>query len=157
MTASSVIAGIFHLALSVFLLVAGVWAYRRFRLPSIPWLLSYLLLCAVLAIPTPHIAKRVVDHAAASGLGPVGSSMTIGEFLVSVSVTASALAAVAQALVAWFILAELAFAYQRFGPREALPAIVAVPREHSRIVGVALLACAVAMPLFWLALLVARA
>jgi hypothetical protein len=157
MTAPSVIAGIFHLSLLAFLVVAGVWIYRRFRLPSIPWLLSYLVIGAVLALPTTQIAKRVVDHAAASGLGPVGSSMTLGEFLVSVSVTASALAVVAQALVAWFILAELAFAYQRFAPSDALPAIVAVPREHSYIVGVALLACAVAMPLFWLALLVARA
>jgi hypothetical protein len=157
MTAPFVIAGSFHLALWVFLLVSGVWAYRRFRLPSIPWLLSYLLLGAVLALPTTHVAKRVVDHAAASGLGPVGSSMTIGEFLASISVTSSALAVVGQALVAWFILAELAFAYQRFAPTDALPAIVSVPRQHSRIVGFALLICAVAMPVFWFALLVARA
>jgi hypothetical protein len=157
MTAPFVIAGIFHLALLVFLLVAGVWVYRRFRLPSIPWLLGYLLVCAVLALPTTHVAKRVVDHARASGLGRVGSSMTVGEFLVSISATSSAFAVVAQALVAWFILAELAFAYQRLGPRDALPAIVSVPRQHSYIVGFALLTCAAAMPMFWLALLLARA
>jgi hypothetical protein len=98
-----------------------------------------------------------VDDAGASGLGPVGTRISIGEFLVSVSMTSSALAAVGQALVAWFILAELAFAYQRFAPTDALPAIVAVPRVHSYIVGCALLACAAAMPLFWLALWVARA
>jgi len=178
MTAPFVIAGIFHLALLVFLLVAGVWAYRRFHLPSIPWLLTYLVLCAVLALPTTSIAKRVVDHALASGLGPVGSTMTVGEFLVSISAASSALAVLAQALVAWFILSELAFAYQRSAPTSALPdtgeirthdltlayqrsaptdvlaAIVAVPRQHSYIVGFTLLVCAVAMPLFWLALLV---
>jgi hypothetical protein len=157
MTASIVVAGTFHLALLMFFVVVGVWAYRRFRLPSIPWLLSYLLLGAVLALPTTHVARRVVDRAAASGLGPVGSRMSLGGFLASTSLTSSALAAVGQALVAWFILAELAFAYQRFAPTDALPAIVAVPRHHSYIVGFALLTCAVAMPVFWLALLVARA
>jgi hypothetical protein len=151
-----VLASICQVALLVFLFVAGVWAYRRFRLPSIPWLLSYLLLGTLLALPATHAAKHVVDDAAASGLGPVGARITLGEFVASVSATSSALAAAGQALVAWFILAELAFAYQKFAPRETLPGIVAVPRQHSAIVGIALLACAAAMPLFWFALLVAR-
>jgi hypothetical protein len=156
MEAAALVAGTFHLALLAFLLVAGVWAYRRFRLPSVPWLLGYLLLGAVLAWPTTQAAKQVVDGAAVSGLGPVGSTMTLGEFLASVSLTSSALAVVGQALVAWFILADLAFAYQRFAPTDPLPAIISVPRQHSYIVGFALLACAAAMPLFWLALLLAR-
>jgi hypothetical protein len=157
MTAAFFIACVFHLTLLVLILVAGVWAYRQFRLPSIPWLLSYLILGAVLALPTTHVAKRVVDQTSASGLSPVGSSITLGDFLVSISVASSAFAAVGQALIAWFILAELAFAYQGFAPRDAIPAIVSVPRRHSYIVGFALLVCAVAIPAFWFALLAARA
>lgn len=148
-----------RLGLWVFLLVAGVWAYRRFHLPSIPWLLIYVVLGALVALPMADASKRVIDHAAASGLGPVGSSISLGEFVLSVSAISTALAAVGQALVAWFILSELAFAYHRLAPigTETLPGIVTAPRQHSYIVGFALLACASAMPLFWLALLVARA
>jgi hypothetical protein len=157
MTAVFVVAGLFRIALLVSLLAAGVWAYRRFRLPSIPWVLAYFVLGAGLALPTTHMAKRVMDKASASGVGPVGSSMTVGEFLASISATSSAFAAAGQVLIAWFILAELAFAYSRSEPTHAVPAVVAAPRQHRYVVGVALVVCAVAMPAFWLALLVARA
>ena len=73
------------------------------------------------------------------------------------AVTTSALGAVARALIAWFILAEVAFAYSRSAPTLAFPGIVLAPRQHSYIVGVALLFCAVVMPVFWAVLLVARA
>jgi hypothetical protein len=99
----------------------------------------------------------VIDGATASGLGPVGSTVSLGAFLALVSVTSSALTAVGQALVAWFILAELAFAYHRLASTETPPPIVFVPLEHSSIVGIALLTCAAVMPLFWLGLLIARA
>jgi hypothetical protein len=159
MTTLFVVATVLRVGLPVFLLVAGVWAYRRFHLPSIPWLLSYVILGPLLALPMADASKRLVDHAAASGLGPIGSSISLGEFVAAVSVTSTALAAVGHALIAWFILSELAFAYHRFEPieTETLPGIVTVPRQHSYVVGFALLACAAAMPLFWLTLLVARA
>ena len=54
MTAPFIIAGMFQVGLLVFLLVAGTWTYRRFRLPSIPWLLSYVLLGALLGLPAAH-------------------------------------------------------------------------------------------------------
>jgi hypothetical protein len=72
-----------------------------------------------------------------------------------VAVTTSALGAVARALIAWFMLAEVAFAYSRSAPSLALRGIILAPRQNSYIVGVALLFCAVVM--LWVVLLVARA
>ena len=156
MTTVFVVGAVFRIALLVFLVAAGVWAYRRFRLPSSPWVLAYILLAAVLEVPTAHAARHVGERALASGLGPIGPSMTIGEFYASISATSAAFAAAAHALIAWFILAELTFAYSRSTPTHALPAIVAAPMQHRYVVGTVLLVCAVAMPAFWLTLLVAR-
>ncbi len=156
MTVAYVAASLAVAAFHVFLIVAGIWAYRRFRLPSLPWLLGYLLLSEVLALFTVHVAKRVIDKASASGITPLGSGFTLSAFLELVQAASSIFDTAGHALIAWFILGELAFAYSRSTPTEALPAIVTSPRRHSTALGIALLVCVVAMPAFWLALLASK-
>ena len=152
-TMLAAVAGCVRIAVLLLLVAAGAWAYRRFRLPSVPWLLAYLLLDSVLAVPTEFVVRHLVDRPWAAG-GPVGSVMTLGEFLASVSYAEMILGTIARGLVVWFVLSEVAFAYSGSGP--AVPAIISLPRRHGPAVGVPLLACVAAVPAFWLALCVAR-
>ena len=149
-------ASLFQIAVLAVLVAAGAWAYRRLRLPSVPWLVAYFVVGALLSLPTSHAAKWVIDDMAASGRGPAGSAMTLGELVSTVAYSSMVLTAGAEALIVWLVLSELAFAYAKGAPAVSVPAIVSLPRRHSSAVGAALLACATAMPAFWLALLVAR-
>jgi hypothetical protein len=156
MTAAIFAAGLAVAAFHVFLIVACIWAYRRFRLPSLPWLLGYLLLGEVVALFTVHVAKRVIDKASASGITPLGAGFTLSEFLKLIQAASSIFDTAGHALIAWFILSELAFAYSKTASTEALPAIITLPRRHSSALGTALLVCVVVMPVFWLALLASK-
>ena len=78
MTMLPLVAGFFRFGLVILLLVAGVWAYRRLRLPSIPWLLSYILLGGLLGIPATLAARLVIDAATTSGLPPIVSAIRAG-------------------------------------------------------------------------------
>jgi hypothetical protein len=151
-TALAVIATVLRVVLGALVLITGIWAYRRFRLPSVPWLAAYLLLGILLALPMSHIAKHVLDHGLAAGATRDLFGFTVGEFLVAMSYLSSIFATLAQALIAWFVAAEFAHAYVGSTSIGALPVFLSIPRRHSYAVGLALLGCVVVVPILWLAL-----
>jgi hypothetical protein len=145
----------FCLMADVLILVGCVWACRRFQLRSVPWILGFFILQQILPILTSHFGKQVIAQHSASGNEPFLLGMTFNDFAVTSIYASSIIAAIANLLIACLIISELVYAYSNAAaPQPAIPAFILMPVQHSYAVGIALLFCVLALPLFWFAVFI---
>ncbi len=137
-------------SLLVGLMVLSLWIYRRLRLPSIPWLVAY----AILTIATGAIPQWLyIGILSSSPIITTPSAVTsIGlqpEVLLGIL---GLLSTLSHAVVAWFLVAEFTYVLSNSSLLSDLTVskTAILPREHSTVFGIILLACGLAPSLRFL-------
>ena len=132
-----------QLVILLVLVAVGLWTYKRFHLQSAIWLVAYLLVPLVFALPTAHLAAATVD-------GMVIREIDYGSFVRFMGAATGALGSIAKLLIVWLLLGEIVTAYQKASPGISMPRIFLIPKGHPHLVGMALILCVTMMPIVWL-------
>ncbi len=146
------ISGLLQVALLAFFVAVGMWAYRQWRLPSVPWLLAYVFVVTISPWFLPYLVNHVIDQVFASEQNLISSGMTVGQSLSLISGVEACFTVMGKVLVVWFIVSELAYAYSLSTSTQKLPALATIPRRHSMAVGIGLIICVMARPMIWITL-----
>lgn len=132
------------------LLLFGVWAYRRLRLPSLPWLAAYVLLGFVISFFPPYFTRRIIEGHPGPGILLAALGVSPETFFSEIwPGVGGSIRTLSKAIVAWFLVAEFAFVLSRSSFAESLtvPKMALVPRNHVTTFGIALLGSRLMFPL----------
>ena len=103
-----------QLALWGLLLAFGIWAYRKLKLRSLPWLGVYLALSVVLSFGTPILKMHIFDAAASRhAADPFGWSL--GQFAATWTYLEGFGVHLVKVIVAVLVLADIAFLLSKAG------------------------------------------
>jgi hypothetical protein len=130
------------------MVIAGIWAYRHLRLPSVPWLAAYLVLSSSVGLFVPYLTKGIIDGAFQDGIHFAAFGMTVQTFTALIIYAKSLMGTLCHALIAWFVMAEFAFLLSRssLGENLTIPKVMLVPRRHAAGLGTALLGSCLVLP-----------
>lgn len=128
------------------LLVAAIYACRRLRLPTVPWVVGYYVLGFLLGIPMSWVVRDMLDSASL----PTVHGNT-GAFLQTMSYLSLFLETLGSCLVTLLLMSDFAFvlANSSFSENLAVPKFVANARNHAVVIGCILIISLLIMPIFW--------
>jgi len=117
------------------------WAYRRLRLPAIPWLAAYALVRMVLSLAPPIFMRAIMDGDAPQRPFVQGLGLSTESLLTIWRYVAISIGTVADGVVIALLVSEFVYVLSNSSLAQGvrIPSILSVPRSHATAFGLALL------------------
>jgi hypothetical protein len=135
------------LGATVALIVASIWAYRRLKLPMLPWLIAHWIIGAVLSWTAPFLMSDFINH------GAVPAGYTLGTFLRIWGPWSHWIGGLKHLLVIIMLMSEAAFVISRMiDERPRGMGLLLAARQQATAFGIALVGLTLLNPLLILLL-----